>query len=57
MSEKRNGNIFEAFEARLVVLSMALVKLNFTKLPLEAMFLNQFSQKQNQKIKRFSSHE
>ena len=42
MSEKHNGNIFETFEASLVVLSIALVKLYFTKAPLAVTFFNQF---------------
>ena len=44
MLEKHNGNIFETFEARLVVLSITLVKLHFTKSPLAAMFLINFAQ-------------
>ena len=38
MAEKHNGNIYETFEASLVVLSIASVKLRFTKLA--AMFFN-----------------
>ena len=38
MLEKHNGNICETFEASLVVLRVASVKLHFTKLPLAAMF-------------------
>ena len=47
MSGKHNGNIFDTFEASLVVLSIASVKLYFTKLPLAAMFFNQFCPKSN----------
>ena len=46
MSEKHNGNILGTFAASLVVLSMASVKWYFTKSPLVAMFLINFSQKQ-----------
>ena len=38
MSEKYNGKIIETFEASLVELSMASVKLHFKKSPLGAMF-------------------
>ena len=37
MSAKHNEHIFETFEGHLVVLSIALVKLHFTKSPLVAM--------------------
>ena len=47
MSKKYNGNIFETFEASLVVLSIALVKLHFTKSALAAMFFYQFLLKIN----------
>ena len=43
MSQNQNGNIFETLnEARLVVLSIASIKLSFTKSPLAAMYFNQF---------------
>ena len=45
MSEKHNRNIFDIFEASLVVLCIRLVKLHFTKWPLAAMFLNQICPK------------
>ena len=38
MLENHNGNIFETFEASLVVLSIASVKLRFTRSPPAAMF-------------------
>ena len=52
MPEKQNGNIFGTFETSLVVLSIALVKLRFTKLSMAAMFLINFAQNQ-----QASSHE
>ena len=36
--KKHNGNIFETFEASLAVLSIASIKLHFTKSPLVTMF-------------------
>ena len=45
MLEKHNGNMFEIFEALLVVLSFSSVKLHFTKSPLAAIFIN-FAQNQ-----------
>ena len=40
ISEKHNGNIFETFEASLVVLGITSVKLHFTNLPQAAMLFN-----------------
>ena len=45
MWEKHNENIFETFEASLVELSNASVKLCFTKLPPAALFFNKFGPK------------
>ena len=45
MSEKHNRSIIETSEASLVVLSIALVKLRFTNLPLVALFLNELCTK------------
>ena len=47
MSEKHNGSIFATFDASLVVLSIASLKLCFTKLPLAAMFLKSILPKGN----------
>ena len=45
ISEKHNGIIFETYEASLVVLSIASVKLHFSKSPVVAKFLINFAQK------------
>ena len=42
MLEQQNGINFETFEASLVILSIALVKLQFTKSPHAAIFLINF---------------
>ena len=45
MLDKNNGNVFETFEARLVVPSITSVKLRFTKSSMAATFFNQFCPK------------
>ena len=42
MSEKHNRNIFETFQASLVLLSTTLIKLHVTKLPVGYVFLINF---------------